>query len=125
MTTKLLANQLKGLMTDPVEGFTVELVNESSLFEWKLYKTLIISNKKMNKSSSQQLSSSTSSPIIYYYSPSIGCSTIPPSPPSTPIFTININGYSSNRDLILPGSYTPSPTPTTTPRDHFDMSISL
>ncbi|EFA81678.1 hypothetical protein PPL_05672 [Heterostelium album PN500] len=35
MTTKLLANQLNGLMKDPVEGFTVELVNESSLYEWK------------------------------------------------------------------------------------------
>ncbi|GAM24663.1 hypothetical protein SAMD00019534_078380, partial [Acytostelium subglobosum LB1] len=37
MTAKLLSNQLKGLMNDPVEGFTVELVNESSLFEWKIY----------------------------------------------------------------------------------------
>jgi len=35
--TKLLANTLKILIQDPVEGFTVELVDESNLFEWKVY----------------------------------------------------------------------------------------
>ncbi|EAL63268.1 hypothetical protein DDB_G0288343 [Dictyostelium discoideum AX4] len=38
MTTKLLANQLNSIMNDPVEGFTVELVNDSSLYEWKVIK---------------------------------------------------------------------------------------
>jgi len=37
MTTKLLANQLQGIIADPVEGFTVELADESSLFEWRVY----------------------------------------------------------------------------------------
>jgi len=37
MTTKLLANQYRGILSDPVEGFTVELADESSLFEWKVY----------------------------------------------------------------------------------------
>jgi ubiquitin-protein ligase len=37
MTTKLLANQLQSILADPVEGFTVELANESSLYEWRVY----------------------------------------------------------------------------------------
>jgi len=37
MTTKLLANQYKNILADPVEGFTVELEDEASLFEWKVY----------------------------------------------------------------------------------------
>jgi len=35
--TKLLANTLKNILSDPVEGFAVELVDESNLFEWKIY----------------------------------------------------------------------------------------
>jgi len=34
MTSKLLANQLRGILNEPVEGFTVELSNESNLFDW-------------------------------------------------------------------------------------------
>jgi len=37
MTTKLLANQLQSILADPVEGFTVELADESSLFDWRVY----------------------------------------------------------------------------------------
>eukprot|EP00026_Physarum_polycephalum_P009290 Phypoly_transcript_09408.p1 GENE.Phypoly_transcript_09408~~Phypoly_transcript_09408.p1 ORF type:complete len:397 (+),score=135.30 Phypoly_transcript_09408:186-1376(+) len=37
MTTKLLANQLQSILADPVEGFTVELADESSLYEWRVY----------------------------------------------------------------------------------------
>jgi len=37
MTTKLLTNQLRSIMNEPVEGFMVELVDESSLFSWKVY----------------------------------------------------------------------------------------
>lgn len=37
MTTKLLANQLHSILQDPVEGFTVELADEASLFEWRVY----------------------------------------------------------------------------------------
>jgi len=36
-STKLLANTLKNILSDPVEGFTVELIDESNLFEWKVY----------------------------------------------------------------------------------------
>mmetsp|Transcript_767 Transcript_767/g.1063 ORF Transcript_767/g.1063 Transcript_767/m.1063 type:complete len:299 (-) Transcript_767:1709-2605(-) len=35
--TKLLANTLKKVLTEPVEGFTVELADEDNLFEWKVY----------------------------------------------------------------------------------------
>jgi len=35
--TKLLANTLKNVLMDPVEGFTVELVDESNMFEWKVF----------------------------------------------------------------------------------------
>jgi len=35
--TKLLANTLKNVLMDPVEGFTVELTDESNLFEWGVY----------------------------------------------------------------------------------------
>jgi len=34
---KLLQNQLKKLISEPVEGFTAELINESNMFEWKIY----------------------------------------------------------------------------------------
>jgi len=37
MTTKLLANQLRGIMNEPVEGFTVELVDDTSLYNWRVY----------------------------------------------------------------------------------------
>jgi ubiquitin-conjugating enzyme E2 R len=37
MTTKLLANQYRSILADPVEGFTVELLDEASLYEWKVY----------------------------------------------------------------------------------------
>jgi len=37
MTTKLLANQLRSILNDPVEGYTVELADESNLYEWKVY----------------------------------------------------------------------------------------
>jgi ubiquitin-conjugating enzyme E2 R len=36
-TTKLLQNQLKKIQTDPVEGFTVDLADDSNLYEWKIY----------------------------------------------------------------------------------------
>eukprot|EP01112_Ceratiomyxa_fruticulosa_P020994 TRINITY_DN7299_c0_g1_i1.p1 TRINITY_DN7299_c0_g1~~TRINITY_DN7299_c0_g1_i1.p1 ORF type:complete len:378 (-),score=119.59 TRINITY_DN7299_c0_g1_i1:118-1251(-) len=36
-TTKLLLNQYKGILSDPVEGFTVELEDENDLFKWKVY----------------------------------------------------------------------------------------
>jgi len=35
--TKLLANTLKNILSDPVEGFSVELVDESNIFEWRVY----------------------------------------------------------------------------------------
>jgi len=35
--TKLLANTLKNILADPVEGFAVELSDESNLFEWKVF----------------------------------------------------------------------------------------
>jgi len=34
---KLLQNQLKKLISEPVEGFTAELIKESNLFEWRIY----------------------------------------------------------------------------------------
>lgn len=34
---KLLANTLKKLIQEPVEGFTVELIDESNLFEWRVF----------------------------------------------------------------------------------------
>lgn len=37
MTTKLLGNQLRSILNDPVEGFTVELADESDMFEWKVW----------------------------------------------------------------------------------------
>jgi len=37
MTTKLLANQYRSILADPVEGFTVELEDDASLYEWKVY----------------------------------------------------------------------------------------
>lgn len=37
MTTKLLANQYRSILADPVEGFTVELLDEASLYEWKVF----------------------------------------------------------------------------------------
>jgi ubiquitin-conjugating enzyme E2 R len=36
MTTKLLANQLRSILNDPVEGFTVE-ADEANFFEWKVW----------------------------------------------------------------------------------------
>merc|ERR1712100_444133 len=36
-TTKLLQNQLKKVLTEPVEGFTAELVDDSSMFEWRIF----------------------------------------------------------------------------------------
>jgi len=36
MATKLLANQLRSLLNDPVEGFTVE-ADEANFFEWKVW----------------------------------------------------------------------------------------
>jgi len=35
--TKLLANTLKKLMNEPVEGFTVELEDDANLFEWTVW----------------------------------------------------------------------------------------
>jgi len=35
--SKLLANLLRQTLEDPVEGFTVELTDESHLFEWRVY----------------------------------------------------------------------------------------
>jgi ubiquitin-conjugating enzyme E2 R len=35
--TKLLSSTLKKILSDPVEGFTVEVEDESNLFEWKIY----------------------------------------------------------------------------------------
>jgi len=35
--SKLLANMLKKMHTEPVEGFTVELQDESDLFEWRIW----------------------------------------------------------------------------------------
>jgi len=35
--TKLLANTLRKMMSEPVEGFCVELEDESNLFQWKIY----------------------------------------------------------------------------------------
>jgi len=35
--TKLLANTLKKLLSEPVEGFMVELLDDSNLFEWKIF----------------------------------------------------------------------------------------
>jgi len=37
MTTKLLANQYRSILADPVEGFTVALASESSLYDWIVY----------------------------------------------------------------------------------------
>jgi len=37
MTTKLLSNQLRSILNEPVEGFTVELADESNLFEWRIW----------------------------------------------------------------------------------------
>jgi len=37
MASKLLANTLKNILMDPAEGFTVELGDDSNLFEWKVY----------------------------------------------------------------------------------------
>jgi len=34
---KLLANTLKKILSEPIEGFTVEVEDESNLFEWKIY----------------------------------------------------------------------------------------
>jgi len=36
MTTKLLANQLRSILNDPVEGFTVE-ADEMNFFDWKVW----------------------------------------------------------------------------------------
>jgi len=36
-STKLLANTLKNILSDPVEGFTVELIDEANMFDWKVY----------------------------------------------------------------------------------------
>lgn len=36
MATKLLANQLRSILNDPVEGFTVE-ADETNFFEWKVW----------------------------------------------------------------------------------------
>jgi len=35
--TKLLANMLKKLHSEPVEGFVAELIDESNLFEWRIW----------------------------------------------------------------------------------------
>jgi len=35
--TKLLANTLKNILSDPVEGFAVELADGSNLFEWRVF----------------------------------------------------------------------------------------
>jgi len=35
--TKLLANMLKKMHNEPVEGFTVELIDEADLFEWRIW----------------------------------------------------------------------------------------
>jgi len=35
--TKLLANMLKKLNSEPVEGFVAELIDESNLFEWRIW----------------------------------------------------------------------------------------
>jgi len=37
MTAKLLANQYRSILAEPVEGFTVELADDSSLYEWKVF----------------------------------------------------------------------------------------
>lgn len=37
MTTKLLGNQLRSILNEPVEGFTVELADESDMFEWRVW----------------------------------------------------------------------------------------
>jgi len=37
MTTKLLANQLRSLLNEPVEGFMVELADEANLYEWRVW----------------------------------------------------------------------------------------
>jgi ubiquitin-conjugating enzyme E2 R len=34
---KLLQNQLKKLLQEPVEGFTAELIDDNNMFEWRLY----------------------------------------------------------------------------------------
>jgi len=34
---KLLASTLRKMLTDPVEGVAVELVDESNLFEWRIF----------------------------------------------------------------------------------------
>jgi len=42
--TKLLQQQFKRLLTDPVEGFACELFDEKNLFDWKSFLVKIISN---------------------------------------------------------------------------------
>jgi len=37
VATKLLQQQFKRLLTDPVEGFACELPDDSNLFEWRIY----------------------------------------------------------------------------------------
>jgi len=37
MTTKLLANQLRSILNEPVEGFAVELADESNMFVWRIW----------------------------------------------------------------------------------------
>jgi len=37
VATKLLQQQFKRLLTDPVEGFACELPDDSNLFDWKIY----------------------------------------------------------------------------------------
>jgi len=37
MTTKLLANQLRSILNEPVEGFAVELADEADMFEWRVW----------------------------------------------------------------------------------------
>jgi len=37
MAAKMLANQLRSILNEPVEGFTVELADEANLFEWRVW----------------------------------------------------------------------------------------
>jgi len=37
VAAKVLQNQLKDILKEPVEGFAVELKSESNLFEWNIY----------------------------------------------------------------------------------------
>jgi len=37
MTTKLLANQLRSILNEPVEGFAVELPDEANLYIWRVW----------------------------------------------------------------------------------------